>query len=97
MPCRVRGVGEGLARDQPCLVQGQLFLIDQDTHQLNDSYGWVCVVQLDGYLVWELREISLVCLLEASHHVLDRGSTEEVLLLDDISLHLLWRVRILIE
>lgn len=36
-------------------------------------------------------------LFEAPHHVFDRGGTKEVLLLDDISLHLLWWIRILVK
>lgn len=36
-------------------------------------------------------------LFEAPHHVFDRGSTKEVLLFDDISLHLLRWIRILVK
>jgi len=97
MACRVRSVREGLGCQEPGLVQSQAFLIYKDSHELYYSYSRMRVIQLDCYLLRKLCEISLMCLLKPAHNILDTGCTEEVLLLDYVSLHLLRRIGVLIE
>ena len=86
---RVRRVREGLRSQEPSLVQSQALLVYQNSQELHNSYRGMRVIQLDCYLLWKLCEISLMCLLKPAHNILDTGCTEEVLLLDYVSLHLL--------
>ncbi len=78
-------------------MQSQLFFIYQNPHQFNNGNCWMSVVKLDSYLFWKLREISIMCLLESSHHVFNTCSTEKVLLFYDVHLHFFWWISVLIE
>ncbi len=55
------------------------------------------IVQLYGNLVSQQIKLLVVRLLEPPNDVFDAGRTEEVLLLDDVSLHLLRQHGILVE
>ena len=95
--CGVRGVREGLTRNQPCLMKGQTLLINKDAHQFDNSYGRMSIVKLYGNLISEQIKLLIMCLLEASDYILDASSTEEVLLLDYVSLYLLGCHGVLVE
>src|SRR4028118_1171336 len=74
------GVGEGVLGDVPGSVPTQLIPIHQKPHQLGNSNGGVCVIQLDGYLLVELVKILVVSPLVIDD-VLERTADEEILLL----------------
>jgi hypothetical protein len=93
----MRGVRECLTGYQPGLMKGEILLINKDAHQFDNSYGWMSIVQLDGNLVSQQVKFLIMCLLEPPDNILNAGRTEEVLLLDDVSLNLLRCHCILIE
>ena len=93
----MRGVREGLTGYQPGLMKGEILLINKDAHQFNNSYGRVSIVKLDGNLVSQQVKLLIMCLLEPPDNILDTGRTEEVLLLDDVSLNLLRCHCVLVE
>ncbi|KAH3674987.1 hypothetical protein WICPIJ_009373 [Wickerhamomyces pijperi] len=51
----VVGVPKHLCDDTPGIVPRQPFQIDEDSLQFDNGNGWMGVVQLDGYLIWELN------------------------------------------
>ena len=93
----VRGVRERLTRNQPCLMKGQTLLINKDAHQFDNCYSRMSIVQLYGNLVSQQVKLLIMCLLEPPDNILDTGRTEEVLLLDDVSLNLLRCHCVLVE
>ena len=72
-------IAEGSLNDAPSFTPFESFNIDQDTLQLDYGKGWMCVIELNSNLFWELRE-RLLRFLEPAHDVVQRGSTPKVLL-----------------
>jgi len=76
----VVSVREGVVDDVPGCLVGQLLFIDEDPEQLNSTDGRVGVVELNFVKLRELSPIR-VSLLESADDVIQRGRTEEILLL----------------
>ena len=74
------GVSAGLRRDLPCLVPAQVFLIQEDPHQLGHSHRRVGVVHMEGRLLIEFADIAVLSLV-AVNRSLHAGRNEEILLL----------------
>ncbi len=75
----VVGVGEGLAGDRPGVVPAQLMLVDQHTQQFRNGDGWVGVVQLDHFVIRQLRQFA-ARLVVATENVGHGAGALEVLL-----------------
>ena len=73
------GVCTGLCCDRPCLIPGQTFLIQKDSHQLCNCYGWVCIVHLDGYFLRKFVDIRMIFFI-TGYGTLYTGRYEEILL-----------------
>ena len=54
---RMVRVCTGLCRNLPCLIPAKAFHIHQNSHQLRNSYGRVGIIQLEGNLLIQLRNI----------------------------------------
>lgn len=93
----MRGVRKCLTGYEPGLMECEILLINEDAHQFDNSYGWMSIIQLYGNFISQQVKLLIVCLLEPPDNIFDAGSTKEVLLLDDVSLHLLRYHRILVE
>ncbi len=77
----VAGVVEGLVGDLPCGVPVVAVLVNQHAHELGDADDRVGVVELEGDLVGEGRQIRLVLArVEDADGVVDGRGHEEVLL-----------------
>jgi len=77
----VVGVGDGLGHDLPCVIEGDVLLVDQDPLQLDNGESRMSVVELDRNVVRELgpRDSNL---LPSSDDVAERGGGPECLLLE---------------
>ena len=73
------GVSAGLRRDLPCLVPAQVFLIQEDPHQLGHSHRRVGVVHMEGCLLIELTDIAVVLFILCNSFLYTCGN-EEILL-----------------
>ena len=74
------GVSAGLRRDLPCLVPAQVFLIQEDPHQLGHSHRRVGVVHMEGCLLIEFADIVMLFFI-FFHSPLYAGGNKEILLL----------------
>ena len=54
---RMVRVCTGLCRNLPCLIPAKAFHIHKNSHQLRNSYGRVGIIQLEGNLLIQLRNI----------------------------------------
>ena len=72
-------IAEGALNDAPSFIPFESFNIDQDTLQLDYGKGWMCVIELNSNLFWELRE-RFLRFLKPAYDVVQRGSTPKVLL-----------------
>jgi hypothetical protein len=85
------GVGEGVVDDVPCLLVRKLLLVNQNSEKFDGADGGVGIVKLNFVEFGELSPVS-VRLFESADDVMQRGSTEEILLLQSELLTLLTRV-----
>ena len=76
---RVIGVAEGGSGDLPGVDPGDLLLVDEKAHQLDDGQGRVRIVELDGDRARQLGVIGVIP-LETSHDVAHGAGDQEVLL-----------------
>ena len=66
------GISTGLCRNLPRLIPGEIILIHEDSHKLCHRYRRMGVVELEGNLLIELSDVSVLthilgnCLLNGS-------------------------------
>ena len=76
---RVVGVAAGLHHDLPCLVPGNVRLVDQMPHELRYGERGVRVVQLYRVILVKLEQV-LMALVIPADDVVDRAAYQEILL-----------------
>ena len=64
------GVSESLLNDLPSLCPLDAVLVNEESHELGDSYNRVCVVELDRVVLGKIMEIVAVILLVSVDDVL---------------------------
>ena len=67
----VVGVCECLLNDLPCLCPLDAVLVNEESHELGDSYNGVCIVELDRVVLCEIVEIVAMILLISVGDVLE--------------------------
>ncbi|MNV13208.1 hypothetical protein D3C71_1038390 [compost metagenome] len=75
----VVGVSEGLASDRPGRIPAQLVLIEQYAQQFRDRDRWVSVVQLDNFVIRQLRQLTARQMM-ATQDIRHRTGALEILL-----------------
>ena len=68
---RVVGVCECLLNDLPCVFPADAVLVNEESHELRNSYNGVCIVELDRVVLCEIVEIVAMILLVSVDDVLE--------------------------
>ena len=56
----VVGVGEGIIDDFPGSFMLKIFLINKNSHELNDSHGRMGIIELNTDFRWEMFPVELL-------------------------------------
>src|SRR5262249_51781052 len=76
---RVISIAQGPLSKVPRLIPAEMYLVEQNPHQLRHRHRWVRVIELNGNLVGE-RVPVCVTLAEAANKVRQRTGDEKILL-----------------